>query len=111
MGVGERHYLSPMARLHLDIKDRGGHARLRPAVSVTDAAGRFYAPADAWISADDSFDRGERHIEAHYFHARGEEWVDVPAGAVNVEILHGFERRVRTAPSDDDRRAEPPISR
>ncbi len=32
-------------------------------------------------------------IEAHYFHARGEQWVDVPAGAVNVDILHGFERR------------------
>jgi Tol biopolymer transport system component len=92
LNVGERRYLSPMARLHLYIKDAKGNAA-SARVSVTDAAGRFYAPATAWISADDSFDRRERHVEAHYFHARGEEWVDVPAGAVDVEILHGFERR------------------
>ena len=92
LAITERRYLSPMARLHLDIRDSKG----RPAfarVSITDAAGRFYAPANAWISADDSFDRRERRIEAHYFHAQGEEWIDVPAGLVNVDILHGFERR------------------
>jgi hypothetical protein len=92
LATGERHYLSPMARLHLDIKDSKGNAA-SARVSVTDAAGRFYAPADAWISADDSFDRRERRIEAHYFHAHGEQWIDVPAGAMSVEVLHGFERR------------------
>jgi hypothetical protein len=87
-----RRYLSPMARLHLGIKDsQGNEASAR--VSITDAAGRFYAPADAWISADDSFDRRERNVEAHYFHARGEQWIDVPVGVVNVEVLHGFERK------------------
>ena len=92
LAVRERRYLAPMARLHLDIKDSRGQAG-SARVSVTDAAGRFYAPANAWISADDSFDRRERRVEAHYFHAHGEEWIDVPAGAVNVDILHGFERR------------------
>src|SRR6266404_9302502 len=92
LAVRERRYLAPMARLHLDIKDSRGQAG-SARVSVTDAAGRFYAPANAWISADDSFDRRERRVEAHYFHAYGEEWIDVPAGVVNVEILHGFERR------------------
>ncbi|MGC2031563.1 MAG: CehA/McbA family metallohydrolase, partial [Steroidobacteraceae bacterium] len=92
MGVGERHYLSPMARLHIELKDAQGRAA-SARVSITDAAGRFYAPAGAWINADDSFDRTERHVEAHYFHARGEAWIDVPAGAANVEILHGFERQ------------------
>ncbi len=92
LAVGDRHYLLPMARLHLDVRDAHGEpASAR--VSVTDAAGRFYAPAKAWISADDSFDRGERTVEAHYFHVRGAEWIDVPAGVVNVDILHGFERR------------------
>jgi TolB protein len=92
LGVTERRYRSPMARLHLDIRDsQGGAAAAR--VSITDAAGRFYAPANAWISGDDSFDRKERQVEAHYFHAQGEEWIDVPAGAVNVEVLHGFERQ------------------
>src|SRR5579859_2568181 len=92
LAISERRYLRPMARLRLEIRDsrgRAGSAR----VSVTDAAGRFYAPANAWISADDAFDRRERRTEAHYFHAHGEEWIDVPAGVVNVDILHGFERR------------------
>jgi TolB protein len=92
LAITERRYLSSIARLHLDIKDSQGRA-MSARVSITDAAGRFYAPANAWISADDSFDRGERQVEAHYFHAHGEEWIDVPAGAVSVDILHGFERR------------------
>jgi TolB protein len=92
LAIGERRYLSPMARLHLDIKDSQGRAA-SARVSITDATGRFYAPANAWISADDSFDRSERHVEAHYFHAHGEEWIDVPAGVTSVDILHGFERR------------------
>ncbi len=92
LAISERRYLPPMARLHLDVRDSQG----RPAaarVSVTDASGRFYGPANVWISADDAFDRRERQVEAHYFHALGEQWIDVPAGAVNVDILHGFERR------------------
>jgi TolB protein len=92
LAIRERRYLSPMARLHLDIRDSQGRAT-SARVSITDAAGRCYAPANAWISADDSFDRSERHAEAHYFHAHGEEWIDVPPGVVNVDILHGFERR------------------
>ena len=92
LAITERHYMSPMARLHLEIKDSKGNA-VSARVSITDAAGRFYAPANAWISADDSFDRRERRVEAHYFHAQGEEWIDVPAGATSVDILHGFERR------------------
>jgi Tol biopolymer transport system component len=90
--IGERHYLAPMARLHLDIRDAAGRAA-SARVSITDAAGRFYAPANAWISADDGFERSQRPFEAHYFHAHGEAWIDVPPGAVNVDILHGFERR------------------
>jgi TolB protein len=92
LGSSERRYLAPMAHLHIAIRDgRGNAASAR--LSVTDAGEHFYAPADAWISADDSFDRRERRIEAHYFHARGEATIDVPAGAVHVDILHGFGRR------------------
>jgi Tol biopolymer transport system component len=90
--VGERRYLAPMARLHLDIADSEGRP-VAARVSVTDASGMFHAPAGAWISADDSFDRSERRTEAHYFHARGEAWIDVPAGIAQVDVVHGFERR------------------
>ena len=92
LDIGERRYLGPTARLHLDLKDAEGHAA-SARISITDAAGRFYAPATAWIHADDGFDRSQRNFEAHYFHARGDAWIDVPPGVMNVEILHGFERR------------------
>jgi len=90
--IGDRHYRSPLGRLHLTVKDRDGRAA-SARISVTDAAGRFYAPADAWIHADDGFDRSQRTAEAHYFHMHGDEWLDVPAGTMSVEILHGLERK------------------
>src|ERR1700722_3295161 len=90
--IGARHYRSSMGRLHLTVKDREGRAA-SARIGVTDAGGRFYAPGDAWIHADDGFDRSERTSEAHYFHTHGDAWVDVPAGTVSVEILHGLERK------------------
>ena len=71
---------------------RGNPAAAR--ISVTDAAGRFHAPADAWIHADDGFDRRERAFEAHYFHARGDASIDVPAGPSRSRSCTGFERRL-----------------
>lgn len=87
-----RRYLHPMAQLQLDLHDaagKPGSAR----VGITDAAGRFYAPPDAWIHADDGYDRGRQPFEAHYFHARGAVSIDVPAGLVHVDIMRGFERK------------------
>jgi Tol biopolymer transport system component len=90
--VAERRYLQPMTRLHVVLHDANGAAG-SARIGVTDASGRFYAPPDAWIHADDGFDRHERPFEAHYFHARGDAWVEVPVGAIGVDILHGFERK------------------
>jgi hypothetical protein len=88
-----RRYMHPMAHLRIELTDAQGHpaaARL----SVTDASGLFYAPAAAWIHADDGFDRSHRRFEAHYFHASGEASLDVPAGVVTVEIVRGLERKI-----------------
>jgi Tol biopolymer transport system component len=87
-----RRYLQPMAQLQLDLHDAAG----KPAsarVGITDAAGRFYAPADAWIHADDGYDRERGAFEAHYFHARGKVSIDVPAGVARVDVMRGFERK------------------
>jgi len=89
----ERRYLQPMAHLHLNIQDAEGHPAWAR-ISVTDAAGRTYAPAGAWIHADDGFDRSRRPFEAHYFHAQGEVSIDVPAGTTAVQIVHGLERKI-----------------
>ena len=88
-----RRYLHPMAHLRLDLHDAQGHpASAR--ISVTDPAGRFYAPANTWIRADDGFDRSRRPFEQHYFHARGAASIDVPAGMASIAIVHGMERRI-----------------
>ena len=74
-----RRYLTPDAQLHVELEDAPGHPG-SARISINDASGRFYAPADAWIHADDGFDRDHRRFEAHYFHAQGEASVDVPRG-------------------------------
>ena len=84
-----RKTLTATGHIELELKDAAG-APGAARVSVTDAAGRFYAPDGAWIHADDGYDRAERPFEAHYFHARGRVAVTVPAGEVTVEILRGF---------------------
>jgi Tol biopolymer transport system component len=95
LGAPQRHYLHPMGQLHLVLANsKGGSTAAR--ISITDAAGKFHAPAGAWIHADDGVDRSQQHFEAHYFHARGETSIDVPAGPVHVEIMRGFERKLET---------------
>ncbi len=65
----KRNYLRPHGEIRLTL---GGsswpspHAR----VSIVDDQGRFYAPADAWIFADDGFDPKQTTFEAHYFYQR-----------------------------------------
>src|SRR6266849_2412838 len=79
-----------MMHFHVKWQDSDGQP-FSARVSVTDEAGRFHAPAGAWIHADDGYDRSERPFEAHYFHTRGEEDFELPAGKFEVEILKGFE--------------------
>jgi len=59
--------------------------------SVTDEAGRFYAPDDALIHGDDAYDRSERPYEAHYFYSIVYAIVQTPPGKITVEVVHGFE--------------------
>jgi hypothetical protein len=88
-----RRYRQPTGRLRLRILDgldgNPGAAR----VSVTDAAGRGYAPDDALWHADDGFDRAERPFEYQYFHAPGGAELTLPEGEAHVEIIRGTEYR------------------
>jgi len=88
--VKERRWRRPVGTVHLLVRD--GEGRPTPArVSVTDASGRFYAPAHAWAHLAE-FDRDENPFEARYFHTAGEERIEVPAGEVRVEVMKGLER-------------------
>jgi TolB protein len=86
----ERKYLKPMGRISLGVVDAVGNP-LAARVFATAANGLAYAPDNAWMHADDSFDRSERPFEAHYFDTSGASEITVPAGAVEVDVMRGFE--------------------
>ena len=88
--VKTKKYLAPMGSLALSVLDE--HGRETPArVFVKGEDGRAYAPADAWMHADDSFDHSLSAFEAHYFHTAGASTLEVPPGRVTVDFMKGFE--------------------
>jgi TolB protein len=96
----ERHSLSAVGTIHLSVMDENG--RTTPArIFVTGADGRAYAPRDAWMQADDSFDRSERPFEAHYFESDGTATIEVPTGAVTIGVMKGFEYEFAQKQVDD----------
>ena len=101
------HYLKPMGSISVTVLDPSGQPT-QARISIRGEDGRAYAPTYAWMHADDSFVRSERAFEAHYFHANGDVLFDVPAGAVTVEVMKGFEYRPekRTAHIAANQRAE-----
>jgi len=88
--VRTRRYLRTRGRIQVTVLDEAGH-ETAARVFVTGEDGRAYAPDDAWMHADDGFDRRERPFEAHYFHASGRAELEVPAGRLTVEVMKGFE--------------------
>jgi TolB protein len=85
-----RKYLRPYGVVEVRVVGEDGKPTAAR-VSVTDGAGRFYAPKDAWISGDAGFDRSALAFETHYFASAGLAHVDVPAGKIVVEVMKGFE--------------------
>lgn len=88
--ANKRHYRQPRGRVEVNVLDESGH-ETAARIFITSEDGRSYAPDDAWMHADDSFDRHERPFEAHYFHTSGKAEVEVPAGRLTVDVMKGFE--------------------
>lgn len=84
-----RQYKTPHARLVLDIVDEHGE-RTPARVAVLGHDNRAYAPDDAWMHGEDGFDRTLQSTETHYFHCAPPCALDVPVGAVNIWVQHGF---------------------
>jgi hypothetical protein len=85
-----RDYKAATARLLLDIVDE--HDKPTPArVSVLGSDNRAQAPVDAWIQADDGFDRALQPAETHYFQCAPPCALEVPLGATTLTVQHGFE--------------------
>ncbi len=76
-------YLRPHGELQISHGAQGQGAR-PVRVSIVDAAGKSYGPNDAWIVADDGFDRAQSPFEAHYFYTgeTGDERISLPAGKI-----------------------------
>jgi Tol biopolymer transport system component len=88
----ERKYLKSMGWISLKVvDDLTLQNPVAARVFVADADGLAYAPDDAWVYADDNFDRAERPFEAHYFDTSGVSEIAVPAGEVEVDVMRGFE--------------------
>lgn len=88
----DRKYLVPMGRIDVTVLDNSAReTAARVLIKAED--GRTYAPTNAWMHADDSFDRSQSGFEAHYFHTTGKSEIDVPPGRVSVEVMKGFEYR------------------
>jgi Tol biopolymer transport system component len=91
--ISERHYLTPVGRLVITVLDAAGHTTAAR-VFVTGSDGRAYAPDNAWMNADDSFNRTERPAEAHYFHTVGTAQLSLPLGETKIEVMKGFAYRI-----------------
>src|SRR5258708_2002475 len=88
--VEQRKYLKAIGRLSLWVLGPAGKP-VAARVFITGADGRAYAPDNAWMQADDSFARSDRPFEAHYFDTMGASELTVPPGAVEVDVMRGFE--------------------
>jgi TolB protein len=89
-----RQYLRPRMIVDLQVTDENG--RVAPArISVMGDDGRFYAPNDAWIFADDGYVRSEHGYEAHYFYTGGNCSISMPNGNFHVDVVAGFDRPIQ----------------
>ena len=86
---GKRRTLAPVARLTVDVLDGKGR-RVPARVSVRGSDGRAHAPANAWMHADDGFDRSKQAIETQYFHCASPCALELPAGPAEIRVQHGF---------------------
>jgi Tol biopolymer transport system component len=100
-----REYKSPPVRLTLDIRDEWGRS-VSARVAIVGADGRAAAPDNAWMHADDGFDRKVQSAETHYFHCLSACTIEAPAGDTSIWVQRGFRylpwrQKVGLAPGSD----------
>jgi TolB protein len=91
--IRERRYRQPMGQLHVQTVDASGKP-IPARVSIVASDGRMYAPDDAWIHADDAFDRHSREFEVQYFHTAGDSRITLPPGATWITVWRGMEHEI-----------------
>jgi len=96
--IDKRNYKSPMGELALHITDENDRP-IRARVAVLGGDGRAYAPNDALMRGDDSFDRDRQDFETHYFQS-GDTHLTVPVGKGSVTVWYGDAHRIERAAAD-----------
>jgi hypothetical protein len=84
----ERRWLAPRRPLTVKVQDEAGRP-LAARLSVTDSRGRFFAPDDAWIHADDLMVPEHQRMETRYVHGAGEWKMSVPVGPLEIKVARG----------------------
>lgn len=90
LNIERRTYLRSRMPLNISVADESGED-ISARVSVVDSGGKFYAPNDKRIYADDGVDHQKYRFEAHYFYSGGIQSLSVPAGKYTIDVSHGFE--------------------
>ena len=98
--VVKRVYKRPMGTLELAITDADG-APITARVAILGADGRSYAPDNANVRGDDSFDRDRQAFETHYYQTRLKPApVALPAGMATITIWYGDEHKIARETAD-----------
>jgi Tol biopolymer transport system component len=93
--IREKRYRQAMGELRLRTLDGEGKA-VAARVAIVASDGRAYAPDDAWIHADDGFDRRRSAFETQYFHTSGEARMRLPPGAASITVWRGLENHIES---------------
>ncbi|MEZ5891895.1 MAG: LpqB family beta-propeller domain-containing protein [Parvularculaceae bacterium] len=94
LAVTQKRYATPVGAVQLRILGADG-APVAARVSVKGADGRYYAPDDAMIHADDGYDRALAKAEPMYFHSSGDSFIVVPPGETEVTVWRGVRDAVQ----------------
>ncbi len=86
--IKDLQYKQPRTQLIVKVTDENGSV-LPARMSVIDSRGKFYAPQNTWIHADDSRYPQHNRFETHYFHTKGSESITVPKDKIKIEVSHG----------------------
>jgi TolB protein len=93
--IRERRYLKPMGQLQVHITGASAHGPELPArVAVVAADGRAYAPDNAWMHAEDGYDRTVAPFETHYFHSPGRSMLALPPGLAKITVYRGLATQI-----------------
>jgi hypothetical protein len=86
----KRRYVSEVGNLQLSVRDEEGKS-VPARVSIIASDGRAYAPDNAWMQADDGFDRSLQAFENHYFHCPSQCMLTLPTGTAQLHVSHGMD--------------------